>query len=148
MPFIFLSRSNKGFYRNNYCCRPALAMAIFRSRKGKTVSVILICLITAMVLVPVLRSSTVVMGQFSTIAGSWDNLNGTSSHLRNYRPWPIDSLCKDILIEFIPNCNQSPIPLVSYPGSGNTCTRGIIERLTGFFTGSLYEDQHLYSSGE
>ena len=145
MSCVFLSRSKKGFYGNNYCCRPALA--IFRSRKGKTVSVILICLITAMVLLPVLRSSTVVMGHFSTIAGSWENLNG-SSHSRNYRPWPNDSLCKDIMIEFIPNCSQPPIALVSYPGSGNTYTRGIIERLTGFFTGSLYEDQHLYSSGE
>ncbi|EFX82596.1 hypothetical protein DAPPUDRAFT_316374 [Daphnia pulex] len=28
--------------------------------------------------------------------------------------------------------------LVSYPGSGNTWTRGIIERLSGYFTGRFY----------
>ena len=146
MSFVFLSKSlilKNGFHRNN--CNP---MAIFRSRVRKSISVMLVLLITLAVIVPVLRSPTGVLEYWSSsVTNSWYNLNDDSALSQKY-PWPNDSSCKNDVIKFIPNCNQPPVALVSYPGSGNTYTRGIIERLTGFFTGSLYEDKHLYSSGE
>ncbi|XP_046638667.1 WSC domain-containing protein 2-like [Daphnia pulicaria] len=37
--------------------------------------------------------------------------------------------------------------LMSYPGSGNTWIRGIIERLSGYFTGSIYADKDIYVKG-
>ncbi|CAL4110799.1 unnamed protein product, partial [Meganyctiphanes norvegica] len=37
--------------------------------------------------------------------------------------------------------------LASYPGSGNTWTRYLIEAASGIFTGSIYKDQQLYMSG-
>ena len=39
------------------------------------------------------------------------------------------------------------ITLVSFPGSGNTWTRLLLEQATGVFTGSIYCDQDLRSSG-
>ena len=37
--------------------------------------------------------------------------------------------------------------LLSIPGSGNTWLRYLIQRATGFVTGSLYSDDHLYNNG-
>ena len=39
------------------------------------------------------------------------------------------------------------ITLVSFPGSGNTWTRLLLEQATGIFTGSIFCDQDLRSSG-
>ena len=36
------------------------------------------------------------------------------------------------------------IPLISQPGAGNTWVRFLIEQATGFLTGSIYKDGHLY----
>ena len=38
--------------------------------------------------------------------------------------------------------------LVSYPGSGNTWLRHLIEFSTGIFTGSVYFDEELYGKGK
>ena len=54
-----------------------------------------------------------------------------------YRPWSDDPECQNYFVQFISNASQPPMALVSYPGSGNTWTRGSIERLTGYFTGSV-----------
>ena len=35
----------------------------------------------------------------------------------------------------------------SYPGSGNTWVRYLIEEFTGYYTGSIYSDNKLYSGG-
>ena len=37
--------------------------------------------------------------------------------------------------------------LVSFPGSGNTWTRLLIEDVTGYYTGSVYFDKSLYNGG-
>ena len=43
---------------------------------------------------------------------------------------------------------QGPMTgLLSIPGSGNTWLRYLIQRATGFVTGSLYSDDHLYNNG-
>ncbi|XP_066952435.1 sialate:O-sulfotransferase 2-like [Macrobrachium rosenbergii] len=40
-----------------------------------------------------------------------------------------------------------PIWLLSYPGSGNTWLRYLLEGATGIFTGSIYDDKILYEGG-
>ncbi|XP_014675639.1 PREDICTED: WSC domain-containing protein 1-like isoform X2 [Priapulus caudatus] len=40
-----------------------------------------------------------------------------------------------------------PVALASFPGSGNTWTRHLIELLTGYFTGSIYNDAPSYFKG-
>ncbi|KAL7545366.1 hypothetical protein ACHAWF_008718 [Thalassiosira exigua] len=42
--------------------------------------------------------------------------------------------------------NATPTALVSYPGSGSTLTRLLLERLTGIHTGSVYGDVSLYNN--
>jgi hypothetical protein len=37
--------------------------------------------------------------------------------------------------------------LTSFPGSGNTWTRLLIEDVTGFYSGSVYFDQSLFDGG-
>ena len=64
-----------------------------------------------------------------------------------YRPWGDDPDCKDYTVGFIRNGSRPTMALISYPGSGNTWTRGIIERLSGYFTGSVYADKSLYVKG-
>lgn len=61
-----------------------------------------------------------------------------------YRPWKEDPECDKYFIEFIRNGNQPKMGLTSYPGSGNTWTRGTIERLTGYFTGSVKQKIHFF----
>jgi hypothetical protein len=37
--------------------------------------------------------------------------------------------------------------LASYPGSGNTWVRYLIEAASGIYTGSIYKDANLYFEG-
>ena len=39
------------------------------------------------------------------------------------------------------------VMLVSFPGSGNTWARLLIEAVTGYYTGSVYSDKYLYAGG-
>lgn len=64
-----------------------------------------------------------------------------------YRPWGDDPECREYTVGFIRNGSRPTMALISYPGSGNTWIRGIIERLTGYFTGSVYADKNLYIKG-
>ena len=65
------------------------------------------------------------------------------------RPWDKtdDPDCQHLAIQFIRHKSQRQIRLSSYPGSGNTWTRGLIERLSGYFTGSVYADKTLFMQG-
>ncbi len=63
------------------------------------------------------------------------------------RPWPNDPECGNFTIEFYRNEARPLMALVSYPGSGNTWIRGIIERLSGYFTGSVYTAKNLFMTG-
>ncbi|CAG5105020.1 Oidioi.mRNA.OKI2018_I69.chr1.g1763.t1.cds [Oikopleura dioica] len=40
-----------------------------------------------------------------------------------------------------------PVSLTSYPGSGNTWVRYLIEEFTGYYTGSVYHDGKLFKGG-
>ena len=42
---------------------------------------------------------------------------------------------------------ESRVGLISAPSSGNTWTRYLLEKSSGFFTGSVYRDSRLYSKG-
>jgi hypothetical protein len=64
-----------------------------------------------------------------------------------YRPWGNDPDCREYTVRFIRNGSQPKMALMSYPGSGNTWIRGIIERLSGYFTGSIYADKDIYVKG-
>lgn len=43
----------------------------------------------------------------------------------------------------LPTTNYLPALLYSFPGSGNTWTRLLLEASTGYYTGSMYEDKYL-----
>ena len=43
--------------------------------------------------------------------------------------------------------NRSMTALASFPGSGNTWVRGLLQRATGFCTGAIYCDGRLRSQG-
>ncbi|XP_068166159.1 sialate:O-sulfotransferase 2-like [Antennarius striatus] len=48
---------------------------------------------------------------------------------------------------FLPPQENKLVALTSFPGSGNTWVRHLIELTTGFYTGSVYFDKTLYSQG-
>ena len=55
---------------------------------------------------------------------------------------PEDSICL-----FIDGTGRSPIALASFPGSGNTWVRGLIQGITGLCTGAIYCDRTLRKTG-
>ena len=50
-------------------------------------------------------------------------------------------------VRFGPTDSFPLTSLTSYPGSGNTWTRYLIEEYTGYYTGSVYNDTELYKGG-
>ena len=79
-----------------------------------------------------------------------DDISGgvvTNIRQLKYRLWPDDPQCRHHVVQFIKNCDRPLMALASYPGSGNTFVRGVIERLTGYFTGSVYTDSLLFTKG-
>ncbi|XP_071536183.1 LOW QUALITY PROTEIN: uncharacterized protein [Panulirus ornatus] len=68
-------------------------------------------------------------------------------HRRSLSQWPGDPQCRQFRVRFgevgtLPLC-----ALASYPGSGNTWTRHLLEAASGVFTGSTYRDQQLFMNG-
>lgn len=55
---------------------------------------------------------------------------------------PPQSTCR-----FIDGAGRSPVGLASFPGSGNTWVRGLLQRVTGICTGGIYCDVTLRASG-
>jgi hypothetical protein len=45
------------------------------------------------------------------------------------------------------NPPRTPVALVSFPGSGNTWLRYLLQQATGFYTGSVYKDYGLLKNG-
>jgi hypothetical protein len=71
----------------------------------------------------------------------------TSSKLDSRNPWKTDAKCSTHLIShMIPYC-RLPTALASFPGSGNTWVRYLIEGATGIFTGSRYKDLQIQMYG-
>ena len=51
--------------------------------------------------------------------------------------------CKKATCHFMDGNNRSPVCLESFPGSGNTWFRGLLERVTGICTGRNYRNSVL-----
>ena len=49
--------------------------------------------------------------------------------------------------QFMNGTGRQPIALASFPGSGNTWVRGLLQQVTGFCTGSVYCDSDLRRHG-
>ena len=64
---------------------------------------------------------------------------------RTHFPWSLDEICGKYSIQFGQNLNI--VGLSSYPSSGNTWLRYLIEGTTGYFTGSMYNDVTLSNKG-
>ncbi len=62
-------------------------------------------------------------------------------------PWSDDEACKDLVVRFSAPHSLPPVGLASYPSSGNTWLRYLIEAASGIFTGSLYDDVVLKRRG-
>jgi len=70
-----------------------------------------------------------------------------STKLDTRQPWRSDQQCANYSIShMIPHC-RGPIALASFPGSGNTWLRHMIEGAGGIFTGSRYKDLQIQMYG-
>ena len=61
--------------------------------------------------------------------------------------WPQSSTCGVLMTRFAMVGSLPLTALVSYPGSGNTWVRYLIEGATGVFTGSVFDDTSLVGEG-
>ena len=68
-----------------------------------------------------------------------------SGQLNIYRTMLVDARCEKIEMGIEGQFRK--IMLASFPGSGNTWTRYVIERATGFYTGSVHDDGTLFEGG-
>ena len=71
---------------------------------------------------------------------SWDS--GPSHHF-----WPEDRDCAAHTTRFVLRHSLPARALVSYPGSGNTWIRYLVEAATGVFTGSIFNDKSILRAG-
>jgi len=58
-------------------------------------------------------------------------------------PFASDAECSHLRTSFVTPKSAPMIALWTFPSSGNTWTRHLVESLTGVFTGDLYNDQEL-----
>ena len=58
-------------------------------------------------------------------------------YLRTSYPWSNDEYCKNITTVFNIEKTQPLVALASFPNSGNTWIRYMVEGITGVFTGSF-----------
>ena len=70
----------------------------------------------------------------------WDNVR------ENYF-WPSDPECGQYRTRFVVRHSLQTRALVSYPGSGNTWIRYLVEAATGVFTGSIFNDKSILRAG-
>ena len=68
-------------------------------------------------------------------------------YIRSYQPWPDDDECDSFTTKFSTHRMLPLVGLCSFPASGNTWVRHLIEGITGFFTGTFYWEQTLSING-
>ena len=61
--------------------------------------------------------------------------------------WRADSQCGEYGTRFVARHSLQTRALVSYPGSGNTWIRYLVEAATGVFTGSIFNDKSILRAG-
>ena len=72
--------------------------------------------------------------------------NCNRSSMKIYRAYSEDKRCEPL--KFLPkNSTVKRLALVSYPGSGNTWIRHMLQQATGIYTGSVYGDDLIRRSG-
>ena len=78
------------------------------------------------------------------------NLDLTQYHYshRSYTPWVDDHDCEKFRVAFSNQKSLHLIGLASFPRSGNTSIRYLIEGATGVFTGSFYNSRCMVSQGK
>ena len=69
-----------------------------------------------------------------------------SSTFRTHFPWSLDEQCNFYSTQF--GQNLPVVGLVSYPSSGNTWLRYLIEGAIGYYTGSMYNDIAIAHKGK
>ena len=69
-------------------------------------------------------------------------VNGSENYF-----WPDDPECSQYRTRFLARHSLQARALVSYPGSGNTWTRYLVEAATGVFTGSVFTDKSIVAVG-
>lgn len=67
-------------------------------------------------------------------------------YFRTHFPWSLDEQCNFYSIQF--GRNLPIVGLVSYPSSGNTWLRYLLEGASGYFTGSMYNDVSIVNKGK
>lgn len=70
---------------------------------------------------------------------------GAENYVSIYQTSQRDDRCMSATLK--PSGTMPLIALASFPGSGNTWVRYLIERATGVYTGSYYDDGDLYNKG-
>ncbi|XP_019622376.1 PREDICTED: WSC domain-containing protein 2-like [Branchiostoma belcheri] len=73
------------------------------------------------------------------------NSCGSLTHFSAYRTVIQDIRCTKTVL--LPTNSRPLTALVSFPGSGNTWVRHLIETATGIYTGSFYNDGDLFNKG-
>ena len=72
--------------------------------------------------------------------------NWNKSSIQVYRTLAEDKKCEPISFLSINN-SVKRAGLISYPGSGNTWSRHLIEQASGIYTGTVYYDGGLFKAG-
>jgi len=75
------------------------------------------------------------------------NLEIKWGHWKENIIWPDDKSCGHFKTRIAREGSVEVMALASYPGSGNTWIRYLIEGASGMFTGSIYNDQKIYQAG-
>ena len=70
----------------------------------------------------------------------WENGTGTNF-------WSSDPECSQYRTRFVMRGSLPTRALVSFPGSGNTWTRYLVEAASGVFTGSVFNDRLIIKAG-
>ncbi|XP_076800115.1 sialate:O-sulfotransferase 1-like [Clavelina lepadiformis] len=84
-------------------------------------------------------------GQFNERFNLTSKIYCNQTHVKVYRTFSEDTRCGNIRL--LSPADYKQTALVSFPGSGNTWTRYLLERATGIYTGSIYGDPHLRRHG-
>jgi len=69
----------------------------------------------------------------------------TSNHALVYVTWAEDKRCSKM--QFFNADPKNRVVLTSVPGSGNTWLRYLVEKASGYFTGSIYRDTPVFRKG-
>ncbi|KAF2357066.1 Sulfotransferase domain [Trinorchestia longiramus] len=79
----------------------------------------------------------------------WDYGGNNTGDQREHAVWAAaaDSTCAALRVRFARRHSLPRTALASYPGSGNTWLRYLLEGSTGLFTGSVYTDRTLAAKG-